>query len=655
MKRLFYAFVFIIATASCEKAVTTAPEISGGLEPISFTTGGAALDYDIVTRSDFGTMRSGGFGLFGYNTLDEDFNVSSPSEPSIVNYKLVSSDGQKWEYEGAVAYWNKSSEDKYTFLAYHPYEEGRTSPDITLPVEDMNIDECEDYLVAEPVLNLVEKGAVALKFNHIYSKINTSIKLSKAYDGQEYSVKQVTFRDVREYPLFSLAKNDFDRTSSTVHTIASENTNISGTVLKTTSDVVTVDPIYISPYDYQTQGRTIKIDFVFEYDYTDKNGVELHHEFTKTIELQKNLERNRYYDLNVKFIPDKEGGIEMNVCFNDYVMGEGSDLIMSQVEQVNLSESATANCYIVPKAGTYCFDATYKGNSTVETVGEIADVELLWEFTTRIVDGALISDLRHEGAKVYFTASDMKGNALIAGKDASGKILWSWHIWMTDQPFDQKYRNDAGVVMDRNLGSISSLPEDSRNTWGMYYQWGRKDPFVNSTVGDNTFSNSKEKLTADIADENPTLFGSNESGWLTPEDMTRWDSVGDGSGTKTIHDPCPPGYRVPKGGPEGLWAKAVGAQEFWKEGIYNEKLKTHDFNDILANGCWYPDSGYMSYPGTVITEQTGHGYYWSNTSADSKVYLMSFYGTSIKSYVLNSLGKYLNSFHYAYPVRCAKE
>ncbi len=71
----------------------------------------------------------------------------------------------------------------------------------------------------------------------------------------------------------------------------------------------------------------------------------------------------------------------------------------------------------------------------------------------------------------YYDATD---------KDASGTILWSWHIWLTDKPEDQVYKNNAGTMMDRNLGATSATPGDVK-ALGLLYQWGRKDPFLNSS------------------------------------------------------------------------------------------------------------------------------------------------------------------------------
>ncbi len=103
--------------------------------------------------------------------------------------------------------------------------------------------------------------------------------------------------------------------------------------------------------------------------------------------------------------------------------------------------------------------------------------------------------------KIYVTVKDY-GNALIAaydGEEGTGNILWSWHIWVpqVDPEADAieyyHYAWDAvngidistfvpgRLVMNMNLGALVEKPENrythDTNTFGMLYQWGRKDPF----------------------------------------------------------------------------------------------------------------------------------------------------------------------------------
>ena len=277
-------------------------------------------------------------------------------------------------------------------------------------------------------------------------------------------------------------------------------------------------------------------------------------------------------------------------------------------------DGITANCYIVPEAGVYQFPMV-KGNGT-EPVGDVASVEVLWEtFGTDKApeQGDLIQIVLHEDNMAYFKTGDnfRKGNALIAARDAGGIILWSWHIWMTDKPQDQLYLNGAGTMMDRHLGATSATPGDA-GALGLLYQWGRKDPFLGSSSGkeavpakstaewpvpvksdatsgtiENSIAHPMTFITANSANDDWCYTG-NES-----VDNTRWKSV------KTVYDPCPPGYRVPDGGQEGIWAKACKKWEWFFETADEDSDYGYNFGSSgsfvnklsEAEECWYPVTG----------------------------------------------------------------
>ena len=119
------------------------------------------------------------------------------------------------------------------------------------------------------------------------------------------------------------------------------------------------------------------------------------------------------------------------------------EVVQQKLQMNDLSAAGKANCYIVPTSGDFVINAATQGNSESEQVGEWTSAELLWEDNRE-----LITDLYGdpESKRIFFSTA-AAGNAVIAVKDASGKILWSWHIWATD--FDPnaktlKYTNDNG-------------------------------------------------------------------------------------------------------------------------------------------------------------------------------------------------------------------
>ena len=118
---------------------------------------------------------------------------------------------------------------------------------------------------------------------------------------------------------------------------------------------------------------------------------------------------------------------------------------------------------MVSKAGLYRFK-TVKGNGA-ESLGGVASASILWETfgiseTPEYCD--LIRAFCYKDGYIAFQTTDTfkEGNAVIAAKDANGAILWSWHIWLTDQPQGHEYYNNAGTMMDRNLGATSATYDD---------------------------------------------------------------------------------------------------------------------------------------------------------------------------------------------------
>lgn len=257
------------------------------------------------------------------------------------------------------------------------------------------------------------------------------------------------------------------------------------------------------------------------------------------------------------------------------------------VEHVDLSAGGTSNCYIIHAAGTYRFNCSVKGNGT-ESVGEPDRVEVLWETfntTDAVSIGSVISSVELDGNYVEFSTPEIftPGNALIAVKNMTGKIIWSWHIWAADfdpYGFADIYSSGA-MMMDRNLGALNNKEGDARS-FGMYYQWGRKDPFVR-------FGNTANNTFAATAPADIISYVENDSSTDLLEYATRypyriiksskWNSKDTyWSDVKTQYDPCPPGWRVPD---RDVWngfntseayypsTKAVYNGSFTSSGVFN--------------------------------------------------------------------------------------
>ena len=346
---------------------------------------------------------------------------------------------------------------------------------------------------------------------------------------------------------------------------------------------------------------------------------------------------------------------------------------------VDLSATETANCYIVPSAGTYKFRADVKGNST-EAVTAVAAAEVLWEsFGTATAPsvGAIVNSVSYADGYITFTATGTKGNAVIAAETNGGVIRWSWHIWCTDQPADQTYGNGAGKLMDRNLGATGVTPGDVK-TLGLMYQWGRKDPFpgASSTARfTSTFAATTISWPASVEVENVIGVKSNLSGYAVQNPTTfitngatvqhDWycEAVSEANHSlwlpaKTQSDPCPPGYRVPTGGGAsygGFWRTAVGYIEGSFASFSSSELKGADLSGVfgVSGNCWYPAAGYIdgSSNHASLVNVGESGYLSSCTRKDYVLYVFYIYQSG--NFITHTTdGVYRAN---GYPVRCMKE
>lgn len=321
----------------------------------------------------------------------------------------------------------------------------------------------------------------------------------------------------------------------------------------------------------------------------------------------------------------------------------------------DLSSFGTSNCYVISNGGTYKFK-TVRGNGNI-SVGNVASCSIVWESycSGNLQCCAMISHVFYKDGYIAFQTADpfVEGNALLAAKDASGNVLWTWHIWLTSStPKGQQYYNNAGIMMDCNLGATSL------DGFGLLYQWGRKDPFLRyeseSTIRwPQHVESTASTGTIDWTLAHPTTFiNGNNHNWdwyytgSKNTDNTRWQK------SKTIYDPCPSGWKVPSGGPDGVWAKARGGE---KADVHVGVVMGVNLADILGNGrIWYWMPGYIS-GNAGFVEGGDVGRYWSSTPYDKNPsYEYSVYGLGVYDIGYINFVDAQNR-EYGHSVRCQKE
>lgn len=363
-----------------------------------------------------------------------------------------------------------------------------------------------------------------------------------------------------------------------------------------------------------------------------------------------------------------------------------------------IDESGTANCYIISEPGAFSFDASVMGNgdeglvaganftdglgnvltsAAINTDGTNPQAAVLWKHQSLAIINVIYVP---ETKRIEFIVGD-QGNAVIAlYDDVNGnrfieegeRIIWSWHIWVTDEPQVELYKFRFGVawknrytMMDRNLGAIRAVPgvtyEDSLGTYGLYYQWGRKDPFV-SPIGvaslkakivygkTTTYNTEGVGTTLGYAIQNPNQFivGNGNSHWLANQNNALWGNAsGSASPQKTIYDPCPPGWMVPS---QDAWDACFLVES--NNNTYGNFSRGWFFGyngyAATADRTWYPAQGNLNATSGAYTSVGYEGSYWAGRPYNAKMaYALFFNASQVQPLTTAPYAQGL-------PVRCAK-
>ena len=384
--------------------------------------------------------------------------------------------------------------------------------------------------------------------------------------------------------------------------------------------------------------------------------------------------------------------------------------------EIALSEGGKyANCYVATEPITvYTFDANHNGGG--KAIENIESVKVLWQSFNTPVEN--VSYSKEEGTVTFFIdcAKDddgediyendqrvvPEGNAVLAAYNASGEILWSWHIWVVksaDNPLTGYSTCSNGVTfMNKNLGAFANHNGNSEDTdlihrsYGLYYQWGRKDPFprpyaYNCSGGNNerTYNASGSTIyfnpeetsatigTVEYTIKNPMVYitnaasmGENGDGigdWLSNGNSILWNDA-----EKSEYDPCPYGWRVPRS--SDFNDLTLSAEEDAMDLDAARNRYGWSLTDNNGNAFFFLAGGFRSYyNGTIVNMNhkgddlypapaPWEGYYWtSGVSSDGKQSTCMYFDLT------TTRSQTINKFHKNYPskrsngmqIRCVKE
>lgn len=392
------------------------------------------------------------------------------------------------------------------------------------------------------------------------------------------------------------------------------------------------------------------------------------------------------------------------------------------------TDENTANCYVVSAPGYYSFPLVYgnalKNRSTNESAYKTgntgsnilsnfinhtgagisdpyiannngctpAKAELVWQ---DVMD--LVTDIKYNagsnGGNISFKVdrfSIQQGNAVIAIKDASNNVLWSWHIWVTDENIDNvievtNYQNVKYNIMPVNLGwcddDVTTYAERSckvRFTAGdaskevtirqvsasitirgnhPYYQWGRKDPLrpsngladTNKTWYDKNGTSSQSNPATENFSAGVTCimnyilkpdvmqsqyYGDNTYANLWSADNNVY-TANDENVIKTIYDPSPVGFKLPPGNVFTGFTTTGGSTSTSSEinGTWSSSsLKGWNFytDSSKSKTIFFPASGYRYRSNGMVSNVSSYGFYWSAVpSSPTKGRYLYFYSLQV--------------------------
>ena len=375
----------------------------------------------------------------------------------------------------------------------------------------------------------------------------------------------------------------------------------------------------------------------------------------------------------------------------------------------------TANCYVVSAPGYYCFPLVYGNaikNGTTNTPAYTsnktgsdiltpfinhtgnpitspyikenagcvpAKAELLWQDAP-----GLISNVQYNNSQMQlfvnpenyisfqvYARTIRQGNAVIAIKDAGDNVLWSWHIWVTDENIGQtievtNHQSQKYKFMPVNLGWCDGRTETyaersckvrftagdaskeviikqvsaSITTGGNhpYYEWGRKDPFPPSNGLANTnkiwYDKDGNAHTESPKTENFSTGATCIMNYILKPDVMQSQYYGDNTYAnlwsadnnvytandenviKTIYDPSPVGFKLPPGNVFTGFTTTGGSTSTSSEinGTWSSSsLKGWNFytDSSKSKTIFFPASGYRSYSNGGASIVGSYGYCWS--------------------------------------------
>jgi hypothetical protein len=661
MKKIFVCFCMFGLVYSCSKDELLPAGSPAGDNPLAVTFVGVSSREEWIDSPQASTRAND-------TSWAQDDMIGIYMLPS-GNYDLSSSVWKNRKYEvtpsgtlspngSANTLYYPVNGDNVRFVAYYPYSSAATN---TATLNKVSFDfadqstqakkEAVDFCFhrGETDYSQSSQTGLTLKFNHKFSKILMTVKSGS---GGPSSVKNVV---VTLGGMPKTATADLDnlaRQQAGNIQVVNAGTNVSTikafTHSASTDAEATVEAI-VAPHSGTGSFASRVFTFTIGSD-------------VKTYKLPDNIEfeSGKLYHFN-------------------FILKKGTTIA-----------DGMSNCYIVVPDGTlefpvsraYVYDPGSKDfTNTLHTGGEYTeefDAAIVWDDNGVLKTGNDAPTVTGKGktAKVTVKTKNKTGNAVVAiKKKTNSEIVWSYHIWVTKyDPDTDTYSNNNLVFMNRNLGATFAgfdnpdNPHFSNQNFGMglFYQWGRKDPFPATKdpglefeqAGGGSFTveetlDTNGTIPYTIRNPNVFLIVPNASNTVAGDwhHGSRNNTLWDDSGKKTIYDPCPYGWRVPKYSQKNDKGSPWRGFEKTASNWIRYKGYTWDSNAIYP----YTDFRICTTGKCIKHPRLANGSYWSaSPSAPSPVLTGD---TALDLFLTEDVVNIADNAHRAhgFVVRCVRE
>ena len=401
----------------------------------------------------------------------------------------------------------------------------------------------------------------------------------------------------------------------------------------------------------------------------------------------------------------------------------------------------TANCYLISAPGHYCIPLVYGNaikngitntnsyqtsnsgtyilrhfkdhagvdiNSPYINIQNASDpaiqADIVWTDQSGIIEASSLGiEDAGTNAFVHFRVPQDKiknGNAVIAVKNASGTVMWSWHLWFalsdalntvtctnyqgykykfTQETLGWKYTAWSGttysaprkvrVTVEQTVANggtkqfayitITQNPSNARQGYNTFYQFGRKDAMSGvQTVSDGSFNKyGGDNMSIQNGIQHPETFYTWGSSWYNGYNQYNLWSMNntatgfnDNAVVKTIYDPCPAGFHMPAS--NAFTGFTTNGQNGGPMNVSGDWDWGWNFNNKIASPdatVYFRASGYRyDYDGS-LDNVGNYGYYWSAVPYYTNI------GCNVRFYQWNVLSQNFNNRSFGLSVRPVSE